>query len=146
MFVASLVLQSGSLYIYIKIWTKSTVFFSYRMQAAARCLCQTLLFLPKGSELDDKALHNLRKRPTFFVSTFPPCLSRACLGKHDCLHEAMKKNRGSSFRTSKAFQHPAGVVHLERSTAQKGAARCLHSAPLALPGRPRHDRHAIDGH
>jgi hypothetical protein len=73
-------------------------------------------------------------------------LSRACLGKHDCLHEAMKKNRGSSFRTSKAFKHPAGVVHLERSTAQKGAARCLHSAPLALPGRPRHDRHAIDGH
>jgi hypothetical protein len=58
----------------------------------------------------------------------------------------MKKNRGSSFRTSKAFKHPAGVVHLERSTAQKGAARCLHSAPLALPGRPRHDRHAIDGH
>jgi hypothetical protein len=84
--------------------------------------------------------------PLFVGCCFSSCLSRACLGKHDCLHEAMKKNRGSSFRTSKAFKHPAGVVHLERSTAQKGAARCLHSAPLALPGRPRHDRHAIDGH
>jgi hypothetical protein len=78
MFVASLVLQSGS-YIHIYIYTyiyiynldKKVPCFSYLMQAAARCLCQTLLFLPKGSELDDKALQNLRKRPSFLAQLSP---------------------------------------------------------------------------
>jgi hypothetical protein len=86
MFVASLVLQSGSYihtyihiyihtyihtYIYIYNLDKKVPCFSYLMQAAARCLCQTLLFLPKGSELDDKALQNLRKRPSFLAQLSP---------------------------------------------------------------------------
>eukprot|EP01046_Picozoa_sp_COSAG06_P022151 COSAG06_NODE_1700_length_8675_cov_3.485774_2_plen_82_part_00 len=42
--------------------------FSYRIQAAARSLCQTLLLLPKGSELNDKAL---QKTPSVSTSVFP---------------------------------------------------------------------------
>jgi hypothetical protein len=79
------------------------------MQAAARCLCQTLLFLPKGSELDDKALQNLRKRPSFLAQLFP----RVC-------PEPVLANRSFTALTRKPVPKK-GALHTPRGRDRCGS-------------------------